>query len=65
MLLSLYVVFPLLKSTTVTVIVMNGMWIWNDYLLLFLVIGSIPIMILYIAVQKYIVAGVADGAVKM
>ena len=95
-----YVVFPLLKSTTVTVIVLNGMWIWNDYLLPFLVIGNregvktltlelyfakltsgqygnpwelvfpavlvtiIPIIILYIFVQKYIVAGVADGAVK-
>lgn len=95
------VVFPLLKSTTVTVIVLNGMWIWNDYLLPFLVIGNrdgvktltlelyfakltsgqygnpwelifpavlvtiIPIVILYIFVQKYIVAGVADGAVKM
>ena len=34
------VVFPLLKGTTVTVIVLNGMWIWNDYLLPFLVIGN-------------------------
>ena len=34
------VVFPLLKGTTVTVIVLNGMWIWNDYLLPYLVIGS-------------------------
>lgn len=95
------VVFPLLKGTTVTVIVLNGMWIWNDYLLPFLVIGNsngvktltlelyfakltsgqygnpwelifpavlvtiIPIVILYIFLQKYIVAGVAEGAVKM
>lgn len=34
------VVFLLLKGTTVTVIVLNGMWIWNDYLLPFLVIGN-------------------------
>lgn len=34
------VVFPLLKSTTVTVIILNAMWIWNDYLLPFLVIGN-------------------------
>lgn len=95
------VVFPLLKGTTVTVIVLNGMWIWNDYLLPFLVIGNsdgvktltlelyfarltagqygnpwelifpavlvtiIPIILLYIFLQKYIVAGVAEGAVKM
>ncbi len=95
------VVFPLLKSTTVTVVVLNAMWIWNDYLLPFLVIGNkdgyktltlelyfakltsgqygnpwelifpavfvtiIPIVILYIFLQKYIVAGVAEGAVKM
>ncbi len=95
------VVFPLLKGTTVTVIVLNGMWIWNDYLLPFLVIGNqegyrtltlelyfakltsgqygnpwelifpavfvtiIPIVVLYIFLQKYIVAGVAEGAVKM
>ena len=94
------VVFPLLKNTTVTVIVLNSMWIWNDYLLPFLVIGNsegvktltlelyfakltsgqygnpwelifpavfvtiIPIVLLYIFLQKYIVAGVADGAVK-
>lgn len=34
------IVFPLLKSTTVTVVILNAMWIWNDYLLPFLVIGS-------------------------
>ena len=34
------VVFPLLKSTTVTVIILNAMWIWNDYLLPYLVLGS-------------------------
>lgn len=95
------VVFPLLKGTTVTVIVLNGMWIWNDYLLPFLVIGNadgvktltlelyfakmtsgqygnpwelifpsvfvtiIPVIAAYIFLQKYIVSGVAEGAVKM
>ena len=94
------VVFPLVKSTTVTVIVLNAMWIWSDYLLPFLVIGNsqgtqtltlelyfakltsgqygnpwelifpavfvtiIPIIILYIFLQRYIIRGVADGAVK-
>ncbi len=94
------VVFPLMKSTTVTVIVINAMWIWNDYLLPFLVIGNkqgvktltlelyfaklqsgqygnpwelifpavfvtiIPIILLYIVLQKNIISGVVDGAVK-
>ena len=34
------VVFPLLKGTTVTVIVLNGMWIWNDFLLPLLMLGG-------------------------
>ena len=94
------VVFPLLKSTTVTVIILNAMWIWNDYLLPFLVIGNsdfktltleiyyakmlsgqygspwelifpavlvsiIPIIIVFLSLQKYFVKGVSDGAVKM
>ena len=91
------VVMPLMKSTTVTVIVINAMWIWNDYLLPYLVLdrtkymtipihiqylqgsyGSvdlgaimalitlsiIPIIIFYLTCQKYIIAGVAAGAVK-
>jgi raffinose/stachyose/melibiose transport system permease protein len=34
------IVMPMLKSVTVTVIIINAMWIWNDYLLPFLVIGN-------------------------
>lgn len=34
------VVFPILKPTTVTVAILNAMWIWNDYLLPYLVLGS-------------------------
>lgn len=94
-----HVVFPLVKSTTATVIILNSMWIWNDYLLPFLVIGNskmktltlelyfakmtsgqygnpwelifpavfvsiIPIIIIFLYLQKYIVKGVSDGAVK-
>lgn len=94
-----YVVFPLVKSTTATVIILNSMWIWNDYLLPFLVIGNsemktltlelyfakitsgqygnpwelifpavfvsiIPIVIIFLYLQKYIVKGVSDGALK-
>ncbi len=94
-----HVVFPLVKSTTATVVILNSMWIWNDYLLPFLVIGNsemktltlelyfakmtsgqygnpwelifpavfvsiIPIIIIFLYLQKYIVKGVSDGAVK-
>lgn len=34
------VVFPLLKSTTVTVAVLNSIWIWNDFLLPFLTVNG-------------------------
>lgn len=90
------VVFPILKPTTVTVAILNTMWIWNDYLLPYLVIGNdyktipvavqylkggygsvdmgalmamlvlsiIPVIIFYLTSQKYIIKGVAAGAVK-
>lgn len=91
------VVFPILKPTTVTVGILNAMWIWNDYLLPYLILGSkyktvpvavqltmqgaygsidwggfmamltlsiIPIVLLYIFVQRYIIEGVISGAVK-
>ena len=34
------IVFPILKPTAVTVAVLNAMWIWNDYLLPYLVLGT-------------------------
>lgn len=90
------IVFPILKPITITVAILNAMWIWNDYLLPYLVIGSnyktipiavqylqggygsrdmgammamlilaiVPIIIFYISLQKYIIKGVAAGAVK-
>lgn len=90
------VVFPILKPIYITVAILNTMWIWNDYLLPYLVIGSsyrtipiavqylqggygsrdmgammamlvlaiIPIVIFYLAAQKYIIEGVVAGAVK-
>ncbi len=33
------VIFPLLKPPIVTVTILNGMWIWNDYLLPSLMLG--------------------------
>ena len=91
------VVLPLLKPTLISVGVLEIMWVWNDYLLPYLVLdrtkymtipihiqylkgsyGSvdmgatmalillsiIPIIIFYLACQKYIIKGVAAGAVK-
>ncbi len=46
------VVFPVLKPTGITVAILNAMWIWNDYLLPYLLIGSeyktIPIAVQYL-----------------
>lgn len=46
------VVFPILKPIAITVAILNVMWVWNDYLLPYLVIGSeyktIPIAIQYL-----------------
>lgn len=90
------IVFPMLKPTTVTVIILDIIWIWNDYLLPSLVLSNkalrtiplstssffgvftiqwneamagltmaiIPVIIFYFCAQKYIVKGVAAGAVK-
>ncbi len=47
-----HIIFPLLRPVTVTVAVLNTMWIWNDYLLPALVIGSkyrtIPVAVQYL-----------------
>ncbi|MDD4369117.1 MAG: carbohydrate ABC transporter permease, partial [Oscillospiraceae bacterium] len=90
------IVFPLLKPTTATLVILYALALWNDYLLpsliltdkklytipiatkLFqgaysndinllmaaLVMTIIPVITLYIALQKYIIAGVVAGAVK-
>ena len=46
------IIFPLLRPITVTVAVLNAMWVWNDYLLPYLVIGSkyrtIPVAVQYL-----------------
>jgi len=34
------IIFPLLKPTTATVVVINAMWIWNDFLLPLLIVGT-------------------------
>ncbi|MBE6696685.1 MAG: carbohydrate ABC transporter permease [Ruminococcaceae bacterium] len=46
------VILPILKPTAISVAVLNVMWIWNDYLLPYLVIGSkyktIPVAVQYL-----------------
>ncbi len=46
------VVFPVLKPISITVSILNAMWIWNDYLLPALVIGTnyktIPVAVQYL-----------------
>ena len=91
------VVLPMMKPTFISVGVLEIMWIWNDYLLPYLVLdrtkymtipihiqylrGSygtvdlgatmalillsiIPVVVFYLTCQKYIISGVAAGAVK-
>lgn len=45
------VVFPILKPTTVTVAILQAMWIWNDYLLPSLVLNINKYKTLPIAIQ--------------
>ena len=35
-----YIMLPLIKPMTITIIILNGMWIWNDYLIPFLVLET-------------------------
>ena len=91
------VVLPMLKPTLISVGILELMWVWNDYLLPYLVLditkyrtipihvqylkGSygtvdlgatmavimmaiLPIIIVFLFCQKYIIKGVAAGAVK-
>ncbi len=91
------VVLPMLKPTLISVGILEIMWVWNDYLLPYLVLdinkyrtipihiqylkgsygtvdlgatmaiillGIIPVIVFYLACQKYIIKGVAAGAVK-
>lgn len=46
------IVFPIMKPTAITVAILDAMWIWNDYLLPYLLIGSeyktIPVAVQYL-----------------
>ena len=91
------IVLPLLQPVAVTVLILNGIWIWNDYLLPLLVLGSngtvqtiplavtsfvgsylkqwdliltsamlamLPIIVLFLFAQKYIIKGMVEGSIK-
>ncbi|MGG6310633.1 carbohydrate ABC transporter permease [Paenibacillus macerans] len=90
------IVLPLLKPVFVTLIVLDILWIWNDYLLPSLVLLSpahktlplstynffssysvdfaplmaglimtiIPVLVLYLFLQKQIIKGITEGALK-
>ena len=49
------IIFPLLKPSIVTVTILNGMWIWNDYLLPSLMLGQNgKVKTLPVAVQAFV-----------
>lgn len=91
------VVFPLLQPAFITVLILNGIWIWNDFLLPLLILGSngkvqtiplavtsfagsylkqwdliltsaflamLPIIVLFIFAQRYIIKGMVEGSIK-
>jgi len=91
------IVFPLLSPITFTIIILNALWMWNDFLLPLLVLSDfekytilisitilfgeygnnewteilatlimamLPAIIFYFLLQKYIVKGIAEGAIK-
>lgn len=51
------VVFPLLKPTAITVSILQAMWVWNDYLLPYLLIGrkfkTIPVAVQGVLTGSY------------
>ncbi len=92
----LHIVIPLIRSMTITVIILQTLLIWNDFLLPLLilskrslhtiplavfsffgqytnrwdfalatlVLGMLPIVIFFLVMQKYVIAGVRSGSVK-
>lgn len=49
------VIFPLLKPVQVTVVILNGLWVWNDYLLPSLMLGlNGKIKTLPVAVSSFV-----------
>ena len=48
------IVLPILKPIYVTILILNGIWIWNDFLLPMLVLGKgTPVQTLPLAVNNF------------
>jgi raffinose/stachyose/melibiose transport system permease protein len=93
----IYIVFPILKPITITIMLLNGIWIWNDFLLPLLILGKgtrvqtvplaivnyvgafvaewqflltavliamIPVVILFLFAQRFIIKGMVAGSIK-
>lgn len=91
------VVLPLIKPMTMTIMVLNALWVWNDFQMPLIILNKdastwtlplfqynfksqytydynmafasylvamVPVLIVYVCAQKYIVAGLTQGAVK-
>jgi len=91
------IVFPILTPITVTVLILNSIWIWNDFLLPLLILSSggpvqtlplavasfvgsfvkkwdliltatmmtmLPVIIMFLILQKHIIKGMVEGSVK-
>ena len=91
------IIFPLLAPCTVTVVIFWGLWIWNDFMQAFIIMGSakgqlvfvqlwrflsdqyvknwnyifagvvvlsVPVTVLYVAMQRRFVKGLTAGALK-
>ncbi len=90
------IIFPLLAPCTVTVVIFWGLWIWNDFMQAFIIVGpdaklvfvqlytfltdkyvknwsqifagvvvlSLPVTILYLAMQRRFIKGLTAGAIK-
>ena len=94
--LFIQIVFPLLKTITVTFIILQTLWVWNDFLLPALLISSrnlhtiplainrffsvflnqwdralpslvlstAPIVVFFLLLQRHMIRGISDGALK-
>ncbi|WP_082394157.1 carbohydrate ABC transporter permease [Bacillus sp. JCM 19034] len=91
-----HIIFPMLKPMTVTIAILNIIWIWNDFLMPLVVLNDssdwtlplmqyvfesqysanynlafasylmvlLPVIIVYLFLQRHIIGGVSEGAVK-
>lgn len=91
------IIYPLMAPITVTVLILDSLWIWNDFLLPLIILNRdeklwtlplfiynfksqytfdvnlafasfllamLPIMVLYAFIQKYVISGLTEGAIK-